>query len=428
MIDPALLRHKLQDVVSALGRRGLQVDAAAIAEAEAGRRKALSELQELQQQRRAVAKEAGQARKSGEDATGLQNQGRELGEKIRAMEVDIEKLEHEWHRMQLELPNIPHPAVPDGSDEKDNVELRRTGEVREQPDAPDHVSIGEQLGMMDFAAAAKISGSRFVVLRQDIARLHRALGQFMLDLHTREHGYQEIHVPQLVLPEALEGTGQLPKFEEELFRIENGSLYLIPTSEVPVTNIVRDSILSCDELPLRWVCHSTCFRSEAGSYGRDTRGMIRQHQFEKVELVQVVAPGESEKVHEELTAHAERVLQELQLPYRVVELCSGDLGFAASRTYDIEVWLPGQSCYREISSCSNFSDFQARRMRTRIRQPDGSLVYAHTLNGSGLAIGRTLVAILENYYQDNGEVAIPGALQPYMGGTETIAAATAGAS
>lgn len=426
MLDPALLRHSLQEVVVALARRCLQVDAVAIAKAEAECRDARTRLQELQQQRRSLAKEVGAARKRGEDAAPLQQQGHELGEEIRAMEASLEKLEEKWRQVQLEIPNMPHPAVPAGADESFNVELRRVGEVDQEPgDAADHVSIGEQLGMMDFAAAAAVSGARFVVLRKELARLHRALAQFMLDLHIREHGYEEINVPQLVLPDALEGTGQLPKFADDLFKVEGGGLFLIPTSEVPVTNTVRDTILDASELPLRWVCHSMCYRSEAGSYGRDTRGMIRQHQFEKVELVQVVHPDESETVHEELTRHAERVLLELGLPYRVVDLCGGDLGFAASRTYDIEVWLPGQKRYREISSCSNFRDFQARRMRTRIRQPDGSLAHAHTLNGSGLAVGRALVAVLENCYQGDGTVALPTALQPYMGGSKTISAARA---
>lgn len=420
MLDPSLLRHKLQDVVASLARRGLQVDAGSIAAIEAGRRHAQSQLQQLQQRRRNLAKEIGQARKSGVDTADQQQLGHELGEQIKDCETELDELNGKWRKLQLELPNMPHQSVPEGKDEDDNVELRRVGEIATS-NVLDHVSIGEQSGMMDFTAAAKMAGSRFVVLRRDLARLHRALAQFMLELHIREHGYEELNIPLLVNPGAMEGTGQLPKFADELFMVEGGAFYLIPTAEVSVTNMVRDSILDADKLPLRWVCHSMAFRSEAGSYGRDTRGMIRQHQFEKVELVQVVSPEESERVHEQLTSQAERVLQELELPYRVVELCCGDLGFAASRTYDLEVWLPGQKNYREISSCSNFRDFQARRMRTRIRYADGSLKFAHTLNGSALAVGRTLVAIMENHYQDSGVIAIPDALRPYMGGLGSIA-------
>ncbi len=420
MLDSLLLRYNLPDVVASLARRGLQIDADTIATVEAGRRRAQSKLQQLQQRRRNLAKEIGQARKSGVDTADLQKLGHELGEQIKTCETELDELNGQWHKLQLELPNMPHQLAPEGKDEDDNVTLRHVGEITTSS-GPDHVSIGEQSGMMDFATATKIAGSRFVVLHRDLARLHRALGQFMLDLHIREHGYEEVNIPLLANPASLEGTGQLPKFADDLFAVEGGAFYLIPTAEVSVTNIVRDCILDPDKLPLRWVCHSMSFRREAGSYGRDTRGMIRQHQFEKVELVQVVAPEGSEQVHEQLTSHAERVLQELELPYRVVELCCGDLGFAASRTYDLEVWLPGQKNYREISSCSNFRDFQARRMRVRMRCADGGLEFVHTLNGSGLAVGRTLVAIMENYYQDSGVVAIPDALRPYMGGLGSIA-------
>ncbi|MCG6936063.1 MAG: serine--tRNA ligase, partial [Proteobacteria bacterium] len=323
------------------------------------------------------------------------------------------------------IPNLPHASTPDGKSEEDNREIRRWGEPRQFSfKIRDHVDVGEGLGLLDFETAAKITGSRFAVMSGGIARLHRALIQFMLDLHTREHGYTETYVPYIVNADSLRGTGQLPKFEEDLFRLDHNhenSYYLIPTAEVPVTNIVRDVIIEADYMPRKFVCHTPCFRSEAGSYGKDTRGMIRQHQFEKVELVQVVKPEESDAALESLTGHAETVLQRLDLPYRVMALCAGDIGFSSARTYDLEVWLPAQNTYREISSCSNFEDFQARRMKARYRNPDtGKPELVHTLNGSGLAVGRTLVAILENYQEENGTVTVPEALQGYMGGLSVI--------
>jgi seryl-tRNA synthetase len=322
----------------------------------------------------------------------------------------------------LGIPNIPHADVPDGKDENDNREERRWGEPPAFDfEVKDHVDLGDALGQLQFETAAKIAGSRFNVMTGAIAKLHRALSQFMLDTHSRDHGYSEVYVPYLVNADSLQGTGQLPKFEEDLFKIETDPpYYLIPTAEVPVTNIMRDTIQNSEDLPLRFVCHTPCFRSEAGSYGKDTRGMIRQHQFDKVELVQIVKPDDSYKALEELTGHAERILQLLELPYRVVTLCTGDIGFSAAKTYDLEVWLPGQQKYREISSCSNFEDFQARRMKARWREDQGKPQLVHTLNGSGLAVGRALVAVMENYQQADGAIAIPKVLQPYMGGMDII--------
>ena len=346
-----------------------------------------------------------------------------LGDELKQAESELDRLQQELTDIALGLPNIPHDSVPDGLNEEANVEVRRWGEPKTfNFDAKDHVDLGEGVGGLDFETAAKITGSRFAVINGPLARMHRALIQFMLDLHTSEHGYVETYVPYIVNRDSLRGTGQLPKFAEDLFALEGEQGYfLIPTAEVPVTNIARDTITDAANMPRKFVAHTPCFRSEAGSYGKDTRGMIRQHQFEKVELVQIVHPDESYEALEQLTAHAETVLQRLELPYRVMALCAGDMGFSAAKTYDLEVWLPGQSAYREISSCSNFEDFQARRMQARWRNPDtGKPELVHTLNGSGLAVGRTLVAVMENYQNPDGSIDVPVVLQPYMGGLERI--------
>jgi len=365
------------------------------------------------------------AKAKGEDTTAIMSQVGEIGAALKRAETELEQIQTELNQIVLGIPNIPHESVPDGKNETANKEVRRYGEPRTFDFKPkDHVDLGAALGMMDFDTAAKIAGARFVVMNGPLARLHRALIQFMLDLHTREHGYTETYVPYMVNADSLRGTGQLPKFEQDLFGLKGEqNYYLIPTAEVPVTNIVRDVIVDPDYMPRKYVCHTPCFRSEAGSYGKDTRGMIRQHQFEKVELVQVVRPADSYKALEELTGHAEEVLKRLELPYRVVTLCTGDMGFAAAKTYDLEVWLPGQRAYREISSCSNFEDFQARRLQARWRNPEtGKPELVHTLNGSGLAVGRTLVAILENYQEADASVRIPDALKPYLPGLERISA------
>ena len=347
----------------------------------------------------------------------------DLGDNLKAAEAELAEVQNDLSQIALGLPNLPQASVPDGRDESDNREERRWGQPRVFAFEPkDHVDLGVPTGWMDFDVAAKLTGSRFVVLSGPLARLHRALIQFMLDTHTREHGYVEVYVPYLVNAESLYGTGQLPKFEQELFKVPGEKdFYLIPTAEVPVTNLARDQILEAAAMPRRWVAHTPCFRSEAGSYGKDTRGMIRQHQFEKVELVQMVRPQDSDAALEALTGHAEAILQKLELPYRVVTLCTGDLGFSATKTYDLEVWLPGQNQYREISSCSNFQDFQARRLQARWRNPEtGKPELLHTLNGSGLAVGRTLVAVLENYQEADGRLGIPAVLRPYMGGAEFL--------
>jgi seryl-tRNA synthetase len=423
MLDPRLLRSDLDGTARQLARRGFVLDTAAISALEERRKHIQSETQQLQAARNANAKAVGQAKAKKEDASALLAEGARLGERLKELEAQLEMLQRELETVALDIPNIPHASVPDGKDENDNREVRRWGAPRRFDFAPrDHVDIGAVLGMLDFDTAAKITGARFALMQGALARLHRALIQFMLDLHTREHGYTEVYVPFLVNAASLRGTGQLPKFEQDLFALKGEhNYYLIPTAEVPVTNIVRDTIVEADRMPLRFVCHTPCFRSEAGSYGKDTRGMIRQHQFEKVELVQIVAPEDSYRAHEDLTAHAEKVLQRLELPYRVVTLCTGDMGFAAAKTYDIEVWLPGQQKYREISSCSNFEDFQARRMQARWRNPrTGKPELVHTLNGSGLAVGRTLVAILENYQEQDGHVRVPAALRPYLPDLERL--------
>ncbi|RMD79974.1 MAG: serine--tRNA ligase [Gammaproteobacteria bacterium] len=423
MIDPKLLRSDPEGVARRLASRGFRLDVARLQALEEERKAIQTRTQELQHLRKQRSKEIGRLKAQGADVGPLLQETAAIGEELKEAGERLAVLRQELEALLLTIPNLPHPSVPEGRDEADNVELRRWGEPPSFPFRPkDHVDLGTALGQMDFEAAARIAGSRFVTLQGDLARLHRALIQFMLDLHTREHGYRETYVPYLVNAEALIGTGQLPKFEEELFKLQGDpGYYLIPTAEVPVTNLVRERILEPEELPLRLVAHTPCFRSEAGSYGKDTRGMIRQHQFEKVELVQVVRPEDSYAALEELTGHAEAVLQRLGLPYRVVALCTGDLGFAAAKTYDLEVWLPGQGRYREISSCSNFEAFQARRMKARWRRPEtGRPEPVHTLNGSGLAAGRTLVAVMEHYQEADGRIRVPEALRPYLGGQELI--------
>ncbi|MBV5275054.1 MAG: serine--tRNA ligase [Lamprocystis purpurea] len=423
MLDPRLLRTDLDLVATQLARRGLQLDTARL-DALEGERKGLQvRVQELQNERNTRSKAIGRAKAAGEDTAPLLAAVADLGEGLKAAEERLNAIQQELTEIALSLPNLPDASVPDGRDERANREERRWGEPTRFDFAPkDHVDLGTALGWMDFDAASKVSGARFVVLSGPLARMQRALIQFMLDLHTREHGYTEVYVPYLVNAESLFGTGQLPKFEADLFKVPGEKpLYLIPTAEVPVTNLVRDVIVEADAMPRKWVAHTPCFRSEAGSYGKDTRGMIRQHQFEKVELVQAVPPAESAQAHEALTGHAEMVLQRLGLPYRVVTLCTGDLGFSSRKTYDLEVWLPGQQTYREISSCSNFGDFQARRLQARWRNPEtGKPELLHTLNGSGLAVGRTLVAVLENYQQADGRIGVPEALRPYLGGSEVL--------
>ncbi len=427
MLDPRLLRSDPDTIARNLARRGFTLDLARLRELEDRRKSVQVAADGVRATRNTHAKTVGQAKASGQDIAPLLAEGEALATQLAALEAQLPALQAEFDDFVLGLPNTLHESVPEGRDESANLEVRRWGEPRRFDYPPlDHVALGEGLGLVDFDAAGKISGSRFVVLRAGAARLHRALIQFMLDLHTREHGYTEIYAPYLVGRDALVGTGQLPKFEQDLFRTTGSDreLYLIPTAEVPVTNLAREAIAEAETLPRRYVAHTPCFRSEAGSYGRDTRGMIRQHQFEKVELVQLVRPEDSYAALEQLTGHAETVLQRLGLPYRVVALCAGDMGFSSAKTYDLEVWLPGQGKYREISSCSNCEDFQARRMQARWRNPaTGKPEPLHTLNGSGLAVGRALVAVLENYQQADGSVLVPEALRPYMGGVERLAAA-----
>jgi len=423
MLDPKLLRTNLEDAARRLARRGYRLDTQALATIEEKRKRVQVIAQQFQQDRNAKSKAIGIAKSKGEDITRLMQEVTDSDAALKQAEGELEQIQNELIEMALGIPNIPHASVPDGKDENDNKELRRWGEPRQFSFTPkDHVDIGAALGMMDFDTAAKITGARFVVMNGPLARLHRALIQFMLDLHTQEHGYTETYVPYMVNADSLRGTGQLPKFEQDLFALKGEQVYyLIPTAEVPVTNILRDVIVEANTMPRKYVCHTPCFRSEAGSYGKDTRGMIRQHQFEKVELVQVVRPQDSYQMLEELTGHAEMILQKLELPYRVVALCCGDMGFSAAKTYDIEVWLPGQNKYREISSCSNFEDFQARRMQARWRNPQtGKPELVHTLNGSALAVGRTLVAIMENYQQPDGTITVPTVLRAYMDGLDVI--------
>ncbi len=422
MLDPRLFRNELQETAERLARRGYALDTDRIAALEGERKAVQVRTQELQAERNARSKAIGKAKAGGQDPAPLLAEVGRLGEDLKAAEARLETLQAELEAVLLTVPNIPHASVPSGGGEADNLEVRRWGEPRDFGFGPkDHADLGAALGLLDFETATKISGSRFAVIAGPLARLHRALTQFMLDLHTTRHGYREVYVPYLVNAASLTGTGQLPKFKEDLFHIPLQDFYLIPTAEVPVTNIARDVIYEAQEMPKRFVCHTPCFRSEAGSYGKDTRGMIRQHQFEKVELVQMVPPTESYRALEELTGHAEAVLQALGLPYRVVTLCTGDMGFSSAKTYDIEVWLPGQQRYREISSCSNFEDFQARRMKARWRNPEtGRPELLHTLNGSGLAVGRTLVAVMENYQEPDGRIAVPEVLRAYVGGATHI--------
>lgn len=418
MLDPKLLRSDPSAVAVNLARRGFTLDVERLTSLEESRKKWQVKADELRNERNVHAKTVGKAKAQGQDIAPLLAQVESLGAELEKAEKELAQVQSELDQLMLGLPNMLHESVPEGRDESANVEVRRWGEPRKFDFKPkDHVEIGEKLGQIDFAAAGKISGARFSVLSGPIARLQRALIQFMLDLHTKEHGYREVYVPYLVNAQAMTGTGQLPKFEADLFAVKGDTgLYLIPTAEVPVTNLVRESIVEADRLPLRFVAHTPCFRSEAGSYGKDTRGMIRQHQFEKVELVHLSRPQDSYAEHELLTKNAEEVLKRLELPYRVVALCAGDIGFGSAKTYDLEVWLPGQQAYREISSCSNFEAFQARRMQARWRNPEtGKPEPLHTLNGSGVAAGRALVAVLENNQQADGSVVIPEVLRPYMG-------------
>ncbi len=423
MLEAKLLRSDITTVAAQLARRGFELDVAAFNAIEERRKAATLDVERLRNERNVRSKDIGKAKAQGQDVAPLLAEVENLGAQMKAAEEAFAAAQTAFDDLALRLPNLPHSSVPEGKDEHGNVELRTWGTPRSFDFAPqDHVALGEKLGGLDFETAAKLSGARFAVLTGGVARLHRALAQFMLDTHTQQHGYVEAYVPYLVNAESMQGTGQLPKFEADLFKVlSDTGHYLIPTAEVPVTNFVRDEIVAPEKLPMKYVAHTPCFRSEAGAAGRDTRGLIRQHQFDKVELVQMVEPAKSWEVLEELTHHAERILQLLELPYRVMALCAGDMGFGAAKTYDIEVWLPGQQCYREISSCSNFESFQARRMQARWRNPEtGKPEPLHTLNGSGLAVGRTLVAVLENYQQADGSITVPAVLRNYMGGLEVL--------
>jgi seryl-tRNA synthetase len=425
MLDPALLRNHLADTAARLKTRGFELDTAAIESLEADRKRLATETQELQALRNARSRAIGQAKAKGEDVAPIMAEVAGLGDKLKANEATLAEVQQKLSAIALGIPNLPHESTPVGKDEADNVEVSRWGTPRNFDFAvKDHVELGERHGWLDGETGAKLSGARFTVLRGQLAHLHRALAQFMLDLHTREHGYTECNIPLIVNADTMQGTGQLPKFEEDLFATTVGETkrYLIPTAEVSLTNLVRDSIIEADALPILVTAHTPCFRAEAGSYGKDVKGMIRQHQFEKVELVQIVEPSTSFEALEELTGHAEKVLQKLELPYRKMALCTGDMGFTATKTYDLEVWLPSQNTYREISSCSNCTDFQARRMQARWRNPTtGKPELVHTLNGSGLAVGRCLIAVMENFQNDDGSISVPEVLRPYMGGMERIA-------
>ncbi len=423
MLDPKLLRNDLQNCAERLALRGYTLDTELFEKLESQRKQLQVDTQQLQSERNTKSKAIGQAKAKGEDATEFFAAVAALGDKLKANEEKLATVQSELNDLLMGIPNLLHESVPEGRNESDNQEIRRWGEPRKFDFEPrDHVDLGEATGLLDFETASKITGSRYAVMSGGIARMHRALIQFMLDLHSQEHGYTETSVPYIVNAESLRGTGQLPKFEEDLFKLRHEhDVYLIPTAEVPVTNIVRDVIVEDEAMPRKFVCHTPCFRSEAGSYGKDTRGMIRQHQFEKVEMVQIVRAKDSYAALDELTANAEEVLKRLELPYRVVALCAGDVGFSAAKTLDLEVWLPGQQAYREISSCSNFEAFQARRMKARWRNPEtGKPELVHTVNGSGLAIGRTLVAVLENYQNEDGSITVPEVLKPYMGTVERI--------
>jgi seryl-tRNA synthetase len=429
MLDVNLLRSDLPGVAAALAKRGAMLDSARFESLESSRKDIQVRTQELQSRRNSLSKQIGIAKSKGEDAAQILAEVAGLGEHVKALEAELERVQRELRDFLLMLPNIPHASTPVGKSSDDNVEVRRWGTPRSFDfAAKDHADLGEALGLLDFATAAKLSGARFSLLRGELSHLHRALAQFMLDTHTREHGYTECYTPYIVNAETLVGTTQLPKFEADMFSVKKGGaegegedLYLISTSEITLTNTVRDEILDAAKLPIKLTAHTPCFRSEAGSYGKDTRGMIRQHQFDKVELVHISHPDRSYEALEALTGHAETILQRLQLPYRVMALCTGDIGFAATKTYDLEVWLPGQDAFREISSCSNCEAFQARRMQARFRNAQGKPELVHTLNGSGLAVGRTLVAVMENYQRADGSIEVPEALRPYMGGKTSIA-------
>lgn len=423
MLDPKFIRNHLNEAAVILAKRGLQLDVAGISALEEKRKKMQTHCETLQQESKARAKNIGAIKAKGGDIEPLLKEVGDLKQQLSQAEVDLSAVQQEWEEMLSAIPNFPADDVPVGKSEDDNVQIRTWGTPRVFDfKVKDHVDLGADLEQLDFEVAGKITGSRFAVMKKSLARLHRALIQFMLDTHVSEHGYDEVYVPFMVNKESLYGTGQLPKFEADLFKLrDDRDFYLIPTAEVPVTNLLRDVIVDEKQLPMKYTCHTPCFRSEAGSYGRDTRGMIRQHQFEKVELVQFVKPEDSERALETLTGHAESILQKLGLPYRTMVLCTGDMGFGAAKTYDIEVWLPSQNKYREISSCSNFRDFQARRMKARYRSTETSKVeLLHTLNGSGLAIGRTLLAIMENHQQTDGSITVPEVLRAYMGGLATI--------
>lgn len=431
MLEIQQLRNDLNTVTEALAKRGYTFPVSAFNALEAERKTIQTKTQDLQAQRNAASKKIGHAKSKGEDVTAIMAEVAQFGDELKQAEIQLEQVQQQLQKILLEIPNLPHTSVPQGKDETANVQIRDWGTPRTFAFAvKDHVTIGEALGLLDFETAAKLSGARFSVMKGGLARLHRALAQFMLDTHTQQHGYVETYAPYLVNADSLRGTGQLPKFAEDLFAVRAGGnatnddnnppFYLIPTAEVPITNMVRDEIVSLQALPLKYVAHTPCFRSEAGSYGRDTRGLIRQHQFDKVELVHLVHPDQSYGALEELVGHAEKILQLLELPYRVMALCTGDMGFSAAKTYDIEVWLPAQNTYREISSCSNCEAFQARRMQARFRNENGKPTLLHTLNGSGLAVGRTLVAVLENYQNSDGSVTIPKVLRTYMNGLDKI--------
>jgi seryl-tRNA synthetase len=429
MLDIQLLRTNLAAVAERLATRGVTLDTATFEALEAERKAVQVRTQDLQAKRNSLSKQVGMLKGKGEDASAVLAEVGGIGDELKRNEDALAELQERYNDFVAVIPNLPHESVPVGSDETGNVEVSRRGTAPTFDfRVKDHVEIGEKLGGIDFETAAKISGSRFSLMKGGVARLHRALAQFMLDTHIGEHGYTEVYVPYRVNADSMFGTGQLPKFEEDLFRVQNGTgadgsrLYLIPTAEVPVTNMMRDQIVAAEALPLKFVCHTPCFRSEAGSAGRDTRGMIRQHQFDKVELVQIVRPDQSWQALEDLTSHAEAILSKLDLPYRRMALCSGDMGFGAAKTYDLEVWLPAQNTYREISSCSNYESFQARRMQARFRNEKNKPELVHTLNGSALAVGRTLVAVLENYQNADGSVTVPAVLRPYMGGLEKLTA------
>jgi len=423
MLDPLILRNDLESTVAALETRGYSLDSGKYEALEARRKSLQTQMEELQSKRNASAKSIGNAKAQGEDIQPLLDAVTKLGTELKSVEAQFRKVRDEQAAWMLDMPNLAAADVPVGADETDNIELRKWGVVPSFDYEPrDHVELGDLHQMMDAEAAAKLAGARFTLLKASFARLHRALAQFMLDVHTQEHGYTEVYVPYLVKGEAMQGTGQLPKFADDAFATtDEPPRYLVPTAEVPVTNLAADQIFAASELPIKYTAQTPCFRREAGSAGQDTRGMIRQHQFEKVELVHIVQADDAEAAHEELTGNAETILQKLKLAYRTLLLCTGDMGFSACKTYDIEVWLPGQGAYREISSCSNCGDFQARRMKARVRNPEsGKPELVHTLNGSGLAVGRTLIAVLENYQQRDGSILIPEALQPYMGGQVVI--------